>query len=63
MRVAVTTLTAIAVLLPVAPGGAQTASLGWPEVIALLTKTLTQATTCVQVLKSNGDKAAVAKAQ
>jgi hypothetical protein len=37
--------------------------LGWPEVIALLTKTLTQATTCVQVLKSNGDKAAVAKAQ
>ena len=39
------------------------ASLGWPEVIALLTKARTQATTCVQVLKSNGDKPSVAKAQ
>jgi hypothetical protein len=37
--------------------------LGWPEVIALLAKAKTQATTCVQVLKSNGDKASVAKAQ
>jgi hypothetical protein len=39
------------------------ASFGWPEVIALLAKAKTQATTCVQVLKSNGDKAAVASAQ
>ena len=39
------------------------ANLGWPEVIALLTKARTQATTCVQVLKANGDKAAVARAQ
>ena len=39
------------------------APLGWPEVIALLTKARTQATTCVQVLKSNGDKAALARAQ
>jgi len=39
------------------------ATLGWPEVIALLAKARTQATTCVQVLKSNGDKAAVARAQ
>jgi hypothetical protein len=39
------------------------AALGWPEVIALLTKARTQATTCVQVLKSNGDKSSVGKAQ
>jgi hypothetical protein len=41
---------------------AQTA-LGWPEVIDLLTKARTQATTCVEVLKSSGDKAAVASAR
>jgi hypothetical protein len=35
------------------------ATLGWPEVIALLTKARTQATTCVEVLKSSGDKAAL----
>lgn len=39
------------------------APLGWPEVIALLAKARTQATTCVQVLKSNGDKGALATAQ
>jgi len=39
------------------------AQMGWPEVIGLLAKTKTQATTCVQVLKSNGDKSAVVKAQ
>jgi hypothetical protein len=39
------------------------ASLGWPEVIALLTKARTQATTCVQVLKSSGDKASIGRAQ
>ena len=39
------------------------ATLGWPEVIALLTKARTQATTCVEVLKSSGDKAALASAR
>jgi hypothetical protein len=38
-------------------------AVGWPEVIALLIKAKSQATTCVQVLKSNGDKASVARAQ
>lgn len=37
--------------------------LGWPEVISLLAKAKTQATTCVEVLKANGDKAVVARAQ
>jgi hypothetical protein len=39
------------------------APLGWPEVIALLTKARTQATTCAQVLKANGDKSSIASAQ
>jgi hypothetical protein len=39
------------------------ATFGWPEVIALLTKTRTQAITCVEVLKSSGDKAALASAR
>jgi hypothetical protein len=39
------------------------AALGWPEVIALLTKARTQATTCVGVLKSSGDQAALASAR
>ena len=39
------------------------ATLGWPEVIALLTKARTQATTCVEVLKSSGDKTALASAR
>ena len=39
------------------------ATLGWPEVIALLTKARTQATTCVEVLKSSGDQAALASAR
>ena len=38
-------------------------TLGWPEVIALLTKAQKQATTCVEVLKSSGDKAALASAR
>jgi hypothetical protein len=49
-------------LFPMALSAAE-APLGWPEVISLLAKARTQATTCVQVLKSNGDKAAVARAQ
>jgi hypothetical protein len=39
------------------------ATLGWPEVIALLTKARTQATACVEVLKSSGDKAALGSAR
>ena len=39
------------------------APLGWPEVIALLAKARTQATTCVEVLIFNGDKAALASAR
>jgi hypothetical protein len=39
------------------------ATLGWPEVIGLLAKAKTQATTCVQVLKSNGDKPTLTKIQ
>ena len=39
------------------------ATLGWPEVIALLTKARTQTTTCVAVLKSSGDKAALPSAR
>ena len=38
-------------------------TLGWPEVIALLTKARTQATICVEVLKSSGDKAALTSAR
>jgi hypothetical protein len=38
-------------------------TVGWPEVIALLIKARTQATTCVEVLKSSGDKAALASAR
>ena len=39
------------------------ATLGWPEVIALLAKARTQATSCIEVLKSSGDKAALASAR
>jgi len=39
------------------------ATLGWPEVIALLAKARTQATTCVEVLKTSGDKTALASAR
>jgi hypothetical protein len=38
-------------------------TLGWPEVIALLSKARTQAITCVEVLNSSGDKAALANAR
>jgi hypothetical protein len=49
--------------VPGAIGLAQTTPLGWPEVVALLTKARTQATTCVEVLKSSRDKAALASAR
>jgi hypothetical protein len=42
---------------------ADEAPLGWPEVIGLLTKARTQATTCIQVLKSNGDKPTLTRVQ
>jgi hypothetical protein len=42
---------------------AQTPPMGWPEAIGLLAKARTQAITCVQVLKSSGDKPSVARAQ
>lgn len=54
---------ALASAVPSAIGLAQTAPLGWPEVIALLAKARTQATTCVEVLKSSGDKAPLASAR
>jgi hypothetical protein len=59
----VLTVLASAWIIPAALSAAQQAVLGWPEVIALLAKARTQATTCVQVLKSNGDKTALASAQ
>jgi hypothetical protein len=55
-------LIVLASILPATLCVAET-PLGWPEVIALLAKAKTQATACVQVLKSNGDKAAIATAQ
>lgn len=49
-------------IVPAAPCVAQ-APLGWPEVIDLLTKSRTQATACVEVLKSSGDKTVLASAR
>jgi hypothetical protein len=56
-------LIVFASIVPATVCMAQAPPMGWPEVIGLLTKAKTQATTCVQVLKSNGDKAAIARAQ
>jgi hypothetical protein len=61
-RIAFVALAAL-VLCPTTAGLGAEAPLGWPEVIALLAKAKTQATACVEVLKANGDKAAVARAQ
>jgi hypothetical protein len=49
-------------IIPTTPYAAE-ATLGWPEVIGLLTKAQRQATTCVQVLKSNGDKPTLKSAE
>jgi len=38
------------------------ATLRWPEVIALLTKARTKATTCVEMLEFGGDTVALASA-
>lgn len=54
---------ALATVFPISMGVAQPAPLGWPEVTGLLAKARTQATTCVEVLKSSGDKAALASAR
>ncbi|HXZ15202.1 MAG TPA: hypothetical protein VEH77_04390, partial [Roseiarcus sp.] len=62
MRKLVLIASSFAWLFPTALAAAQ-APLGWPEVISLLAKARTQATTCVQVLKSSGDTAALASAQ
>ena len=48
---------------PIAAGATETAAMGWPEVIAGLTKERTQAEACVGLLKSRGDKDTVDKAQ
>ena len=54
---------AIALIVPEALRAAAPAPMGWPEVISLLAKARTQAETCVEVLKSGGDKAALASAR
>ena len=54
---------AIALLFPEALWAAQPATMGWPEVIAALTTERSQAETCVGLIKSRGDGAAVDKAQ
>ena len=51
----VTFSAAIAFLLPAAALVAQTATLGWPEVIDNLTREWAQAETCVGLIKSSGD--------
>jgi hypothetical protein len=56
-------LIVLASIVPATLCMAQTPPMGWPEVIGLLAKAKTQATTCVEVLKSNGDKAALPSAQ
>jgi len=54
---------ALAFAFPAVAGAAETASMGWPEVIAGLTKERTQAEACVGLLKSRGDKDTVEQAK
>ena len=54
---------AIAFVLPATASAAQTAALGWPEVIDDLTKERGQAETCVGLIKSSGDQSAIAGAK
>jgi hypothetical protein len=54
---------AISVVFAAAPGGAKTAPMGWPEVIADLTTERTQAETCVGLIKSRGDSAIIGSAK
>ena len=54
---------AIAVVSPEALWAAQPATMGWPEVIADLTKERTQAETCVGMIKSSKNSDAIASAK
>ena len=45
------------------PGRAETAPIGWPEVIADLTTQRTQAETCIGLIKSRGDAATIDSAK
>ena len=47
-------------LLVVASPAEPSASVGWPQTIELLTQERSQAETCVELLKSSGDKGAIA---
>jgi hypothetical protein len=53
----------IALVFPEALWAAQPASMGWPEVIADLTKERTQAETCVGMIKSSKNTDAIASAK
>ncbi len=44
-------------------GAGAAADIGWPQTIELLTQERTQAETCVELLKSSGDKAAILNGQ
>jgi hypothetical protein len=54
---------AVLFALPIAAQAAQAAPMGWPEVIDLLTRERSQAETCVGLVKSRGDAAAVDQAK
>jgi hypothetical protein len=51
--------TTFLLLTPVAAYAAQTASVGWPEMTDSLTQLRSRAQSCVEVLKSGSDKAAI----
>ena len=59
----VSVATAFLLLTPVAASAVQTASVGWPETIQLLTKERSQAEACIGLLKATGDKAAITAAR
>jgi hypothetical protein len=58
MRSIAPVVASLAVLCVPSPAAAQTT--GWPETIQLLAQERSQAETCVETLKSSGDKAAIA---
>ena len=55
--------TAICVVFAAAAGRAQTAPMGWPEVISDLTTERSQAETCVGLIKSRSDAATIDSAK
>jgi hypothetical protein len=63
VRWIVGTVAAIALLLPAGTCAGQTATLGWPEIIAALTTERSNAETCVGLLKSRSDAATLDKAK